>query len=181
MSQCTAVGNGRGGQQVTFDPALPGTPTPTTIDGTILPTGVACPSVTLCVAVDEFGHGVVGLPGGLTVGHASVFGTTASVRVNCLGSESCTIALKLSVLETLKDGKVIAVTARAKTVKKTVVVATETITIAARKSETVKLSLNGIGKKLLGKHNPLTTKFTIARSGRTVSSSTISFKARSKR
>ena len=60
-SQCTAVDDA--GEQVTFDPASPGTPTPTTIDqpdldgyGDLI--GVACPSTSQCTAVDEFGNEV---------------------------------------------------------------------------------------------------------------------------
>src|ERR1035441_10422144 len=54
-TQCTAVD--LSGQQVTFNPASPGTPTPTTIDTTSL-AGVACPSATQCTAVDAIGRQV---------------------------------------------------------------------------------------------------------------------------
>ena len=57
-SQCTAVDSL--GQQVTFDPAAPGTPTPTTIDsgGYDALNGVACPSTSQCTAVDSDGKQV---------------------------------------------------------------------------------------------------------------------------
>ena len=61
-SQCTAVTGdyeltGVPGQQVTFDPSAPGTPTPTTIDSTQL-SGVACPSTSQCTAIDDDGQAV---------------------------------------------------------------------------------------------------------------------------
>jgi hypothetical protein len=55
-TQCTAVNNDA--QQVTFDPANPGTPTPTTIDTSNGLDGVACPSATQCTAVDGIGQQV---------------------------------------------------------------------------------------------------------------------------
>lgn len=54
--QCTAV-DARG-QELTFDPASPGTPKPTTIDGISYLTAVACPSTSQCTAVDDFGYQV---------------------------------------------------------------------------------------------------------------------------
>ena len=59
-SQCTAVDDV--GQQVTFDPASPGTRTPTAIDhnseGTLDLSGVACPATSQCTAVDSYGFQV---------------------------------------------------------------------------------------------------------------------------
>jgi hypothetical protein len=119
--------------------------------------------------------------GRASIGHVTVSGTTASVAVSCSGASSCTITLTLSALETLLRGKVIAVAASAKTTKKTVVLGYETVTAAAGTRQTVKLSLNGTGKKLLGKHNPLRTKLRITQASKTVASSTITFKAKSKK
>ncbi len=115
------------------------------------------------------------------VGHVTVSGTTARVPVSCSGGSSCTIALTLSVVETLRHGKVTAIAASAKTVRKTVVVGAKTVTIAAGKSETVKLSLNRTGKRLLSKHHLLRTKLRVKASGKTVASSTIAFKAKKKK
>jgi hypothetical protein len=54
-SQCTAVDIA--GQQVTFDPASPGSPTPTTIDANTYLWSVACPSTSQCAAVDDYESG----------------------------------------------------------------------------------------------------------------------------
>ncbi|MDQ6804281.1 MAG: hypothetical protein M3065_04810 [Actinomycetota bacterium] len=59
-TQCTAVDNV--GQQVTFNPTAPGTPTPTTIDATNVLNAVACPSPTQCTAVDNGGREVTFSP-----------------------------------------------------------------------------------------------------------------------
>jgi hypothetical protein len=55
-TQCTAVDGI--GQQVTFDPASPGTPTPTptTIDPNSTLTAIACVSADECTAIDATGH-----------------------------------------------------------------------------------------------------------------------------
>jgi hypothetical protein len=111
----------------------------------------------------------------------SAAGVIASVPVSCSGARSCTITVTLSVLETLHHGKVTALAASAKTTKKTVVVGSETVTIAAGKSRTVRISLNGSGKRLLAKHNPLKAKLAVTASGKKVSSSTITFKTKKKR
>ena len=57
-------------------------------------------------------------PGHASFGHVSVSGTTASVRVSCSGNsvDSCRLSFKLTVTETLRGKKVIAVGARAKSV-----------------------------------------------------------------
>jgi len=65
--------------------------------------------------------------------------------------------------------------------RKTVVVGSKKVTVAAGKRETVKLSLNGTGKRLLAKHKPLRTKLTVRASGKTVASSTIAFKTKKKK
>ena len=123
-------------------------------------------------------------PGSASVSHVSAAGTTASVGVSCSGGSSCTITLTLSVLETLHHGKVTAVAAstkKTKKTKKTVVVGSESVTIAAGKSETVKLKLNATGKRLLAKHNPLKAKLAVTASGKTVTRSTVTFKTKKKR
>ncbi len=120
------------------------------------------------------------VPGSAAVRRVTVSGTTASVAVSCSGGSSCTITLTLLVVETLHHGKVTAVAASAKTVRKTVLVGYKTVTVAAGKSETVKLSLNGSGKRLLAKHTPLRTKLTVRALGKTVASSAIAFKAKKK-
>ena len=53
-TQCIAVDSN--GQQVTFNPASPGTPTPTSIDPNSILNAIACVSAEECTAVDQTGH-----------------------------------------------------------------------------------------------------------------------------
>ncbi len=65
--------------------------------------------------------------------------------------------------------------------KKTVVLGTATVTVAAGKRKSVKVTLNAAGKKLLAKRHTVKTKLTITRRTggrtRTVSAKAVTFKA----
>lgn len=118
-----------------------------------------------------------------SVGKASVSGDTASVPVSCTGSGTCSVTVSLSVTETLSGGKVTAVAASASKKKprhrkKTVTVGQETIKLAAGTHETVKVSLNRTGKQLLAKHPTLKVKLLVSESGKTLKTTTITFKAK---
>jgi hypothetical protein len=97
--------------------------------------------------------------GHASVGHAKVSGNTATVPVTCSGSsaETCKLALTLTVTETLRGHKVIAVTARKqpKTHKHVAVVGRTLVTLTAGHSRSVRLTLNSAGRKLLAKHHTL--------------------------
>jgi hypothetical protein len=97
--------------------------------------------------------------GHASVGHAKVSGNTATVPVTCSGSsaETCKLALTLTVTETLRGHKVIAVTARKqpKTHKQVVVVGRTHVTLTAGQARSVRLTLNSAGHKLLAKHPTL--------------------------
>ena len=89
ISQCTAAADD--GQQVTFDPASPGTPTPTTIDGTNGLGGVACPSTSQCTAVDANGQQVTfdpASPG--TPTPTTIDGGQRPAGVACPSTSQCT-------------------------------------------------------------------------------------------
>ena len=292
-TQCIAVDNN--GRQVTFNPASPGTPTPTSIDPNSTLNAIACASADQCTAADQTGHetsakatsttslacsprsistgtattctatvtdtqsggatpsGTVSFtssptsghfanPGSCTlhatattgvasclttftpstaasytlignytgdtthlassgrstpikatpappqgrasVKHISASGATISVRVSCTGSTACTIKLSASVRETIRGRKVIALAAstkKTKTIKKTITIASKTATIPAGATKTITLTLNGAGKRLLAKHNPLKAKLTVTQSRRTVTSKTVTLKTNTKK
>jgi hypothetical protein len=292
-TQCTAVD--QSGQQVTFNPASPGTPTPTSIDPNSVLNAIACVSADQCTAIDQTGHetsakatsqtslacspssvragttttctatvtgtqsctptGTVSFtaspasgqfanpgsctlhasaatpvascqitftpsaaasyiltanytgdsshlassgrstpitatpipattPGRASVKHISTSGATTSVQVSCTGSSACTIKLTVSVRETVRRGKVIAIAAsstKTKTIKKTITIAAKTATIPAGSTKTITLTLNGAGKRLLAHHNPLKAKLTVTQSRRTVTSKTIALKPKTKK
>ena len=120
--------------------------------------------------------------GRASVGHARVSGKTVSVPVTCKGDTSCTVSLKLTVVETLRGHKVIAVNARkAKLRHKNLVLGNATATVKAGRSATVRISLNRTGRKLLAARHKLTAKLTVTQriSGRnrTISTQKVTFKA----
>jgi hypothetical protein len=183
-TQCTAVDST--GHELTFNPQSPGTPTPVSIDAAVALNALTCQATSECVAVDADGREVVGIGPGfgvatLKVTRARVAGKTARVSLSCAGA-ACRGTLTLSVEETLKGGKLVGVSAHAKgKVKhKLVVLRKVTVTLAAGKTETVALRLNGTGNGLLKKRHKLKVelKLTVP-SGKTtkqVFSKTLSFK-----
>ena len=78
-------------------------------------------------------------------------GTSASTVVSCTGAAgtSCTVTLTLSVLETLSGHQVTGVAAAAsgKRTKRSIVVGSKTVTLAAGSSESVTVTLNAAGKR----------------------------------
>jgi hypothetical protein len=121
-------------------------------------------------------------PGKATAGHPKVSGTAATVRITCKGGTSCRVALVLTVRETLKGHKIIAVSARhrAKVTHKVVVVGTASATISAGKSKSVRIGLNRTGRKLLAARHKLTAKLQITQRvggrNRVISTRNVTFK-----
>jgi hypothetical protein len=164
----------------TFSAALTGLPVGTTIHYRM-------------VATNDFGtqvgadqrlttHSPPVVPGKASVGHARVSGTTVSVPITCKGDTSCTVSLKLTVTERFRGHKLIGVSARkAKVRHRTVVVGTATARIKAGRTQTVRISLNRAGRKLLAARHKLGVKLTvsqrIAGRSRTLSTQKVTFKA----
>ena len=87
-TRCTAVD--QSGQQVTFNPASPGTPAPTAIDVHNLD-GVACPTATQCTAVDVSGRQVTFDPASPGTPTPTTIDTTNSLTaVACPSATQCT-------------------------------------------------------------------------------------------
>jgi len=128
-----------------------------------------------------------GTSGALTVGRVTVSGSSVSVLVSCAGGPgaTCKLTLALTIIETVKAGKVIAVTAGKKNGKKpkrkVVVLGNATLTLSAGQTKTVQLSLNGTGKRLLSEYHALKVKLAVTEPGKTVSAKTITFKAKPKK
>jgi hypothetical protein len=122
--------------------------------------------------------------GHTSVGHAKVKGTTASVRVSCTGAAgaTCKLAFRMTVTEKFRGRKLIAVTARKKIRKVVVTVGSARgITLTAGQSNVVKISLNGLGKRLLASRHTLKVTLDVTQSlgggrSRTLSQ-TVTFKA----
>lgn len=124
-------------------------------------------------------------PGSGGGGQASVAGSIGplsggvTVPLHCSAtSGSCApVTVQLVVVEQLRNGQLIAVTAghksKPKTKKRTVVIGSSTVTLSAGQSETVKVSLNSAGKKLQAQHKRLTASLQITSAGQTLKSENV--------
>ncbi len=117
--------------------------------------------------------------GTVSVGHAKVSGTSATVSVSCRGSggATCRVGLTLTVVETFKGHRLIAVSARANTrkIRKTVVLGTASARLTAGQSVKVRIGLNATGRALLAARHTLKAKLAVTErlaSGRTITLST---------
>jgi len=103
-------------------------------------------------------------------GSASASGNSISTSVSCTGSagQSCTVTATITVQETLKSGKVTAVTSRKgkhpKVRHVTVTLGTVTATIAADSTRKLTVSLSGAGLRLLSSRHSLPVRFTVTSS-----------------
>jgi hypothetical protein len=109
---------------------------------------------------------------------ATVSKTTAAVLTGCQGGvgAKCPLTVTLTITETLKGGKVIAVAAR-RTRHKTVSLGRVTVTLAAGQTRTIRIGLNKLGKRLLAAHHILRVTLTIAE-GSSSAHQTVTFKYR---
>jgi hypothetical protein len=98
------------------------------------------------------------------VGTPRVAGRTVSVAVTCSAQAagSCTIALRLTVLETLRGGRVIAVAATRRTSHKTVTVGAVTAHVPAGQRGTVTVALSSTGRRLLKSLHKLGAKLSVS-------------------
>jgi hypothetical protein len=110
------------------------------------------------------------------------------VRVTCTGSAGakCRLVLKLTVREIFRRHKLISVTARAKLKNRIVVVGIASLTLNTGESRTVKIRLNGAGKKLLAKRHKLKVRLRVTQTlanghPTTILSQTLAFKKAAER
>jgi hypothetical protein len=98
--------------------------------------------------------------------------------VRCTGASgaACSLIVRLTVVETIKSGKVIAVAAKAKPNHRVVVLGTATVTVAVGQSRIVTVSLKGAGNRLLVQRHTLKVKLTITQASTTVFSSNVTFR-----
>jgi hypothetical protein len=96
------------------------------------------------------------------VGTLRVAGATVSVPLTCSAQAagSCTIAVRLTVVETLRGGHVIAVAAR--TLRRTVTIGANTVRLPAGQQRTVTVTLNATGRHLLAHLHRLAAKLSVS-------------------
>ena len=97
------------------------------------------------------------------VGTPRVAGRTVSVTITCSAQAagSCAITLRLTVLETLRGSRVIAVAAR-RTTRKTVTVGAVTAHVPPGQRGTVTVALNATGRRLLKSFHKLSAKLSVS-------------------
>ena len=121
--------------------------------------------------------------GKATVGHAKVQTTSISIPVSCSRSGRCTITFTLTATETLKNGKVTAITAahtRPKITRRGVLLASTTATLTPGQARTTKLALNAAAKRLLTRLHHFTATLTVTQAKAVVSKQTLVFHTPSK-
>ena len=123
--------------------------------------------------------------GHASAGHAKVSGNNAIVPVSCTGASgaTCKLALNLTVTETFKGQRLLAVTARkqARRIRKVLVVGSTQVTLGSGQTRLVQIGLNHTGRDLLAHHHPLKATLGITQklaNGHvvTVSTQTVVFK-----
>jgi hypothetical protein len=107
--------------------------------------------------------------GTASAGRITVKGRTATVAVTCRGATSCRVSLTLTVHETLRGHRIVAISA-AKTKKpkvkhRLVVVGSASATVGAGKTAKLKVSLNRTGRGLLAARHRLTATLTVRQRG----------------
>jgi hypothetical protein len=183
-SQCTLAAISTAGKAacaVSYTPTLKGTPTLTGSYSGDGEHGSSHGTATVTV-----GSTIPPPPPKAKVSKPKTSGTSAGASVSCTGAagSSCTVTLTLSVTETLSGNKVIAVSAskhKPKKTKRTVVLGTTTVKLAAGKTKTVTVSLNGAGKRLLKSRHTLSVRLTASQKAGAKSTFTVKFSAKKRK
>ena len=125
---------------------------------------------------------VVAAAGKLKVGRVTISGSTVSVALKCSGrvGARCPVVAKLSAVEELTGGQVVAETASAHKHRKVVVLARVKSTLVAGQRKTIHLKLNSAGRRLLAKFHRIKVKLTIAEAGKVIFTKTVTLPARKK-
>jgi hypothetical protein len=144
-------------------------PTWTSSTGTIGPVSKSGPTGTATTTISKIGAS----------------GTTVSFSLKCsTGAGNCGDVLGLATYETLRGSKVTAVAAakhKHKHKHKSVVVGSGRLTLAAGGAKTVKLGLNGTGKKLLKKFHKLPMLAVVLQGGKTIGAHKVTVTASKKK
>jgi hypothetical protein len=112
-----------------------------------------------------------------TLGKVRHSGTTVSITIKCSsGTGSCHDTIGLAARETLRGSKVTAVAA-SKTKHKLAVLGSKAVTVAAGRSQTVSVSLNGAGKSLQKKFHRLPLLLVVLQGKTTVGSDKVTLVA----
>jgi hypothetical protein len=108
----------------------------------------------------------------------TVSGNTVMFTASCpAGAASCTVLIaQITVVEELVGNKVVAVIARGKRRKKTVVIGQTKVSLKPGQKKKVTVHLNGAGTKLLRSHSKLKVLFTVKGGSKKLLSKTLTLK-----
>ena len=189
----TDVGHTVRAQETASNSAGPGSPEPSA------PTAVVAPSATGTgggtgsgASGGGTGSGPSGNGPGADAGHATAVASmrrprisrmTATIPLTCTGpgTATCSVRLSLTIAETLKGHKVIALSAavkRERTRRRVVSLGSVPVTLAGGQHRIVKLSLDAVGRRLLSHRRSLKAKLALVQSGRSLATITLAFRAR---
>jgi hypothetical protein len=124
-----------------------------------------------------------GTRGAARIGHPTITMASARVPVSCSGGFDavCHVTLRLTVVETARNGKVVAVSASfRRTVKRTVVLSTATASLSAPQTTTLRLGLGRVGRHLLVAFHLLKVKLTATTARKIIWTRTETFKVQAK-
>jgi len=116
------------------------------------------------------------------VGPVAVGGVSMSVPVSCGGplGATCRVTATLSITEIVQRGKVVAIVAHMQKAGKNVLLGAAAVTMSARQTMTLPITLNGAGRRLLASHHTLKVRLTVRQAvdakTNIVESKTITFK-----
>jgi hypothetical protein len=116
--------------------------------------------------------GGTGGTGTARLGSVSVSGMTLTLPVSCSLGGPCTVNLRLIVIETIRNGKIIAVAAG----HKTVTIGQTSARVNAGGHARVQLRLNRTGRTLLAHHSPLYSLLVVSAGGRTIAKKHVMFR-----
>jgi hypothetical protein len=105
-------------------------------------------------------------------------GNSVTVTISCPATAaSCTaVVAQITVVEELVGNKVVAVIARGKRHKRTVVIGQTKTSLEPGQERSVTVHLNGTGRKLLDRHVRLKVRFTVATNGQELVSRSLTLK-----
>jgi hypothetical protein len=105
--------------------------------------------------------------------------------VGCAGADgaTCTATASITVLETLRGGKVTGVAASAQPPirRRVVTIGTAAVTLAGGNIETLRVKLTRLGRRLLAARHSLAVKLTLTSGNAEISSTIVTLRAQSRR
>ncbi|MGD0196530.1 MAG: hypothetical protein ABSC56_01295 [Solirubrobacteraceae bacterium] len=126
---------------------------------------------------DSTGSTDTGAPGTSATGSAklTVKASRLLVALQCAAGGSCSDSVALHVTETRQHGRVLAVSARAKTTATTVLVGDGSVHLASGASKTLTVKLNALGRALVQKFHHLVAAVTVTSNKLALLDTTVTF------